>query len=408
MRRRIIWYNLPMGREFGNPPPEAARESGSPLIVKLAIAMALGAAIGTFAPGQAIRALNSFGGVFLQFIKFLVPFIIITFVTPAIADAGRRAGRMLLLTTCLAYVSTLFAGGFAFGLSDAVFTRILDGALDTSVSVKEFPPYFKLAIPPVTALTTAMAISFVFGLAMTVVKCEVLSRAFDEAKSAVSLAISRAVVPLLPLYIMTVIADLAASGRLLVVGGSCLKIMAVALAVTTALLVLQYCIAGAVARRNPLKALWTMVPAYLTGWGCCSSAATIPVTLQRVRANGVSDETANLVVPLCSNIHLAGSMANMVVYGVGFVLLGGGAVETGPFVEYMLMISVLAVASPGVPGGVVLASAPIAESALGMPPEHYALLMAVYMALDGMGTACNLTGDGAIALVVDRFNGERA
>jgi Na+/H+-dicarboxylate symporter len=146
-----------------------------------------------------------------------------------------------------------------------------------------------------------------------------------------------------------------------------------------------------------------MLPAYLTGWGCCSSAATIPVTLRQVRKNGVSDETANLVIPLCANIHLAGSMANMVVYGAGFVVLAGGTLGFGAFAEYIFMISIIAVASPGVPGGVVLASAPIAESALGITPEHYAVLIAVYMALDGMGTACNLTGDGAIALVVDRF-----
>ena len=216
-------------------------------------------------------------------------------------------------------------------------------------------------------------------------------------------AIARAIVPLLPIYIFTVIADLAASGRLLVVGGSCLKIMGVALAVTLAVLLAQYAVAGIVTRRNPFKALWTMLPAYLTGWGCCSSAATIPVTLRQTRANGVSEETANLVIPLCANIHLAGSMANMVVYGAGFVTLAGGTLGAGPFAEYIFMISVLAVAAPGVPGGVVLASAPIAEAALGITPEHYAVLMAAYMALDGMGTACNLTGDGAIALVVDRF-----
>ena len=365
--------------------------------------MAVGAAVGTCAPACVIRTLNSFGGTFGQFIKFIVPFIILALVTPAIAEAGQRAGRMLLLTMCLAYASTLLAGMGAFGVARAVFPSFLDGTLGTSATAADFPAYFKLAIPPVMSVTTAMATAFMFGLVMAARPCGALARAFEEMKVVVTAAIARAIVPLLPIYIFTVIADLAASGRLLVVGGSCLKIMGVALAVTLAVLLAQYAVAGIVTRRNPFKALWTMLPAYLTGWGCCSSAATIPVTLRQTRANGVSEETANLVIPLCANIHLAGSMANMVVYGAGFVTLAGGTLGAGPFAEYIFMISVLAVAAPGVPGGVVLASAPIAEAALGITPEHYAVLMAAYMALDGMGTACNLTGDGAIALVVDRF-----
>ena len=384
-------------------------KSGKSLLLWLAIAIVAGVAIGVCAPACVIRTLNSFGATFGQFIKFIVPFIIVALVTPAIAEAGRSAGRMLLLTMCLAYASTLLAGTFAFGVAKAVFPTFIDGALDSSVAAKEFSPYFKLAIPPIMSLTTAMATAFMFGLVLAARPCETLSRVFVEMKEVVSTTIARAVVPLLPFYILTVIADLTASGRLLAVGGSCLKIMGSALAVTTAILLAQYVIAGAVARRNPFKALWTMLPAYLTGWGCCSSAATIPVTLRQVRANGVSDETANLVVPLCANIHLAGSMANMVIYGAGFVVLAGGTLGIGPFAEYIFMISILAVASPGVPGGVVLASAPVAEAALGITPEHYAVLIAVYMALDGMGTAGNLTGDGAIAMIVDRFRaGDKA
>ena len=178
--------------------------------------------------------------------------------------------------------------------------------------------------------------------------------------------------------------------------------MALALATTPAVLVAQYLVAGAVTGRNPFRALFTMLPAYLTGWGCCSSAATIPFTLRQTKLNGVSDETAELVIPLCANVHLSGSMANMVVYAAGLLVLAGEPLGIGAFTEYILMISVIAVASPGVPGGVVLASAAVAEAALGFTPERYAIMIALYMALDGMGTATNLTGDGAIALIVDK------
>jgi Na+/H+-dicarboxylate symporter len=375
-------------------------------IARLLAAMVVGGLVGTFAPECVIRALNSFAGTFSQFVKFIVPLIIFGLVTPAIADAGRRAGRMLLLTVVLAYVSTILAGMFGFCLADVVFPRILSGSVAAAESAKAFPAYFTLTIPPVMGVVTAMALAFVLGLAMSTMEGPTLTRVFAEFKGVVSLAIGKAVVPLLPFYIMTVVADLAARGVLSKVGGPALKIVVTAFAATWIVLVAQYCIAGAVARKNPLKALWTMLPAYFTGLGCCSSAATIPVTLRQVKANGVPEETANLVVPLCANIHLAGSVAKIVVFSAGFLLLAGGSIEAVAFAQYILMLSVLAVAAPGVPGGMVLAAAPIAEAAIGLKPEHYAMLMAAYLAIDGVGTACNLTGDGAIALVVDKVRGK--
>ena len=373
------------------------------LIGLLVAAMAAGAVVGAVAPGCVIRSLNCFSGTFGQFIKFMVPFIIVGLVTPAIAETGRSAGRLLLLTMGIAYASTLFSGVFALAVSDAVFPAWMSGSLDELADAHKFPAYFVIKIPPVLDVTTALVTAFMFGLGMEAVKAEPLRRAFDSLRDVVSLAIKRAVMPLLPLYIMVVIADLTASGRLMAIGGECLKIMGLAMAVTSTVLLIQYVVAGAIAGRNPFKALWNMLPAYLTGWGCCSSAATIPVSLRQVRENGVSDETADLVVPLCANVHLAGSMANMVVYTAGFLVLAGEPITLGAYAEFILMVSIVAVASPGIPGGVVLASAAIAETTLGFTPERYALVIATYMALDGMGTACNLTGDGAIALVVDRF-----
>ena len=373
------------------------------LIGKLLIAMVVGAGVGAFAPACVIRALNSFGGTFGQFIKFVVPFIIVGLVTPAIAETGRSAGRLLLLTMGIAYASTLFAGVFALSVSSAVFPAVMGGNLGAMSGVQEFPAYFVIKIPPVMDVTTALTTAFIFGLGMEAAKAEPLRKAFNSLRDLVSITIQKAVSPLLPLYILVVVADLTASGRLLAVGGQCLKIMGLAMATTTAILLIQYLAAGMVSGRNPFKALWTMLPAYMTGWGCCSSAATIPVSLRQVRANGVSGETADLVVPLCANVHLAGSMANMVVYTAGFLVLAGQPIGWGSYAEFILMVSIVAVASPGIPGGVVLASAAIAEAALGFTPERYALVIATYMALDGMGTACNLTGDGAIALVVDRF-----
>ncbi len=372
------------------------------ILPRLFIAIALGAVIGLYAPAWVMRSLNCFRDTFGQFIKFFVPFIIIGLVTPAIADTGRTAGRTLLVTMGIAYASTLFAGYFAYGVSCGVFPLIMSGGLQDAAT-RAFPAYFSLKIPPFMEVTTALAVAFLVGLGIVASKAETLERAAHELRDIVARALETVFVPLLPFYVLATMADLTGSGRLALVGGGCLKIMGVALVTTTAVLVVQFTVAGIVARRNPFKALWTMLPAYLTGWGCCSSAATIPYTLAQTRKNGVSEETADLVIPLCANVHLAGSMANMVIYAAGLAVLAGDALPFGAYTEYILMVSITAVASPGVPGGVVLACASVAEAALGFSAERYAIMIAVYMALDGMGTACNLTGDGAIALLVDKF-----
>ena len=373
------------------------------LLLQLFIALALGVVVGLFSPAWGIRSLNCFRDLFGQFIRFFVPFIIVGLVTPAIAETGRSAGRLLLLTMGLAYASTLLAGYFAYGVSLSVYPAIMQaGTLSDAVAGKAFPAFFHIKIPPIMDVTTALATSFMLGLGVIAVKAEALTRAFAELRKVVTVTLAKAFVPFLPLYVLTVMADLTASGKLAAVGGGSVKIMALALATTTAVLVAQYLVAGVITGRNPFTALFMMLPAYLTGWGCCSSAATIPFTLRQTKLNGVSDETAELVIPLCANVHLSGSMANMVVYAAGLLVLAGEPLGIGAFTEYILMISVIAVASPGVPGGVVLASASVAEAALGFTPERYAIMIALYMALDGMGTATNLTGDGAIALIVDK------
>jgi len=375
------------------------------LLPKLFIAIAVGIAVGFVSPDWGIRTLNCFRDTFGQFIKFIVPFIILGLVAPAIIDTGRSAGRMLLMTIGLAWVSTVVFGYFAYGVSVSVFPKIISGALGDAAAAKAFPAFFSLKIPPVMDVITALVTALIIGFGAIATQAEVLAKGADELRKVVMLTLKHAFVPFLPAYILTVMADLTASGKLAAVGGSSVKIMVVACATTAAVLVLQFLVAGLVARRNPFRCLWTMMPAYLTGLGCCSSAATIPYTLAQTKKNGVSDETASLVIPLCSSMHMAGSMANVVVYSAGLLVLMGQGLPFAAYTEYIFLVSLIAVASPGVPGGVVLATQTVAEAALGFTPERYAIMIAIYMALDGMGTACNLTGDGAIALIVDKLKG---
>ena len=373
------------------------------LLPKLFIAIVIGIVVGFVAPDWCIRTLNCFRDTFGQFIKFIVPFIILGLVAPAIIDTGKSAGRMLLMTIGIAWLSTVVFGYFAYGVSLAIFPKVISGALGDTAAVKAFPAFFSLKIPPVMDVITALVTSLIVGFGAIVTGAEILAKAADEFRKVVMLTLKHAFVPFLPAYILTVMADLTASGKLAAVGGTSVKIMAVALGTTTAVLVIQYLVAGLVTQKNPFRCLWTMMPAYLTGWGCCSSAATLPYTLAQTKKNGVSEETASLVIPLCSSMHMAGSMANVVVYSAGLLVLMGQGLPFGAYTEYILLVSLIAVASPGVPGGVVLATQAVAETALGFTPERYAIMIALYMALDGMGTACNLTGDGAIALIVDKL-----
>jgi len=182
-------------------------------------------------------------------------------------------------------------------------------------------------------------------------------------------------------------------------------IIAVFSILTLVVILLQFCIAGLIARRNPFKAMWTMLPAYFTALGTSSSAATIPVTRAQTIANGVRPEVADFVVPLCATVHLAGSTVKIVSCAVALMLIGGqaGQITLARFAGFIAMVGVVMVAAPGVPGGAVMAALGVLESVLGFSSDQLALMITLYVATDSIGTACNIAGDGAIAIVVDRF-----
>ena len=183
-----------------------------------------------------------------------------------------------------------------------------------------------------------------------------------------------------------------------------ISIIGVIFAMHIVLLVVQYCIAGMVAHRNPFKALATMLPAYFTALGTSSSAATIPVTLEQTKRNGVDESIAGFVVPLCATIHLSGSAMKITACAVALMLMQGVAIHTGTFVGFVMMLGVMMVAAPGVPGGAIMAALGVLQSILGFDAGQQALMIALYITMDSFGTACNVTGDGAIALIVNRIH----
>ena len=381
------------------------------LLPRIAVAIILGIAIGGFVPAEIVRGVNTFTSVFDQFIKFMVPLIIVGLVAPAIAETGHGAGKMLLCTVSIAYASTLFAGFLGYFVSVAAFPSLVstDAAKAVEEAAKTFAPYVTIKIPPMLDVMSALVVSFIMGLGMIFAESDILKRGFVEFRTIITKAISVALVPLLPFYIFGIFLDMTAAGKTKTVLAAFAAIIAVFTLLTFVVILVQFCIAGAIARKNPLKAIYTMLPAYLTALGTSSSAATIPVTRAQTIKNGVCPETADFVVPLCATVHLAGSTVKLVSCAVALLLMAGatGQINVATFAGFIAMIGIVMVAAPGVPGGAVMAALGILESMLGFDQAQLALMITLYVATDSIGTACNITGDGAIAMIMDRISPNR-
>ncbi len=377
------------------------------ILISIVGGMALGWLLGhSWAPcGWALKGVNAFSDIFGQILKFIVPLLVLGLVTPAIAEMGGGAGKMLLGVVVIAYLSTVFAGFLSYFGSAAVFPSILGEALGNMASEEKVKPI--LQIPPIMPVMSALVLSFMLGLGIVFTKATVLQNAFNELRTIISKTIETVILPLLPFYIMAMITKMGAAGHLAAFGVIAVKIIAMSVVLTVLLLVIQYGLAAVVARRNPFKVIWCMLPAYFTALTICSSAATIPVTMRCVRKNDVSEDTTAFVVPLCATIHLAGSMVKVVSCAVAFMVLAGRPLDIGLFTSFIFMMAITAVAAPGVAGGVITSSQGLLLSVMGFSIEEVGLLTTVYLAMDGLGTACNVAGDGAIALAVDRVFGCR-
>lgn len=375
------------------------------LFVKVLIAIAVGTLVGLVAPEWLVRLFKTFNVLFAQILKFIVPMLVLGLVTPAIYNLGKGAGRMLLVVVGVAYVSTVLAGLFAYGCASAFFPHFLSvGDLSTeAMDTKVFEPYINLKIAPLCDILTALCLSFMCGICCIYIKGRALKDWFDEFGEVVKMTIEKAIIPLMPLYILTMMCEMSASGKMAVVMGTGVKVIATGVVLSILFLIIQYIIAGTIAGKNPFKSLWNMFPAYLTGFSICSSSAVIPVTQKCTLKNGVSEEIANFVVPLCSNVHMCGSVIKLSTTAVAVAIMMGQPISFSMFLSFILMMGVAAVAAPGVMSGVLMASLGFLETILGFSPEMIALVMAMYLALDGYGPACNVTGDGAIALAVDHF-----
>ena len=375
------------------------------LLPRIIIAIILGVACGAFFPEWAVRIFVTFNSVFSHFLSFLIPLIIVGLVTPAIADIGKGAGKLLLITALIAYGDTVFSGFLSYFTSTGIFPSLIDRsqAAQAVAQAEEILPFFTIEIPPLLDVMSALIIAFVMGLGISFFEAPILKKGFDEFRDIIAKTIEVALIPILPLYIFSIFLNMSFSGQAWRIISVFVAIIGVIFVMHIFLLVLQYCVAGAIAHKNPFKVLYNMLPAYFTALGTSSSAATIPVTLKQVKRNGVSDGIAGFVVPLCATIHLSGSAMKITACAVALLIMQGGAIDLGQFTGFILMLGVMMVAAPGVPGGAIMAALGVLQSILGFTAEQQAVMIALYITMDSFGTACNVTGDGAIALVVDRI-----
>ena len=376
-----------------------------PLLLRILIAIVLGIALGFVMPDIGVRIFNTFNSAFAQLLNFLIPLIIVGLVTSAIADVGRGAGKMLAITAGTAYLATVLSGLFSYGCSVSLFPSLIETGSGQVLSSEgdKFPAFFTIEIPAVMGVMSALVSSFLLGLGIAAFGAKVLKQGFDEFKDIVTLAISKVIIPLLPFYIFGLFLDMTASGSVGAVLMAFLQVIVVIFILTAILLVIQYTVAGLITRRNPIKLLTTMLPAYFTALGTSSSAATIPITLQQTIKNGVSEGVAGFVVPLCATIHLSGSTLKIVACALAIMMMEGIAFDFPLMLGFILMLGVTMVAAPGVPGGAIMAALGILDSILGFTSEQQAMMITLYIAMDSFGTACNVTGDGAIALILNKF-----
>ena len=383
------------------------KKHGTGLFVRILIAIVFGVVLGLVLPDFGVRMLKTFNVLFAQILKFIVPLLILGLVIPAIADVGRGAGKMLLAVMALSYCSTVAAGFFAYGAGSLLLPHYLQaGVFEATGNGREFLPFFELKIPPVCDVLTALALAFMVGIGIVFTGADSLKRVAGEFGSIVKLTILRVVIPGLPIYILTMISEMTASGKLAATAGVMFKVIGTGWGLTIVFLVLLYTAAGAVAARNPFVCLWRMLPAYLTGLSIASSSAVIPVTLDCCEKNGISKNVRDFVVPLCANVHMAGSAIKLLTSTYAISILYGFDLPLPAVANFVCMMAVAAVAAPGVMGGVLMASVGLVESILGFTQEQTALMMTIYLALDGYGPAANVTGDGAVALALDRFFGK--
>ena len=375
------------------------------LITKIFLFLILGIGIGLICGVNniqfPIKILATFSGLFSNFLSFVIPLIIIGFIVPGIASLGSKSGKGLIITTIIAYISTLLAGLLAYLIGSGLLPKLISGNVALSEGGQTVEPYFNIEIPAIMGVMSALVLAFVLGIGLSKIKNSAMLKVAEEFNQIVLMIVTNVLIPLVPIYIGCVFAKLSYSGEIFNKLKSFGIVYVLLFALQLTYICIQYCIAGAIKKQNPFKLIKNMVPAYMTAVGTQSSAATIPVTLQCVKKNDVNEEVLDFVVPLGATIHLAGDTITLVLTSMAVMYMNGQTPTFGMIMPFIFMLGVTMVAAPGVPGGGVMAALGLLESMLGFGAIEKPIMIALHAAQDSFGTATNVTGDGAIAILVD-------
>lgn len=377
-----------------------------PLLAQIIAAITLGVVCGLFFPEWLSRVFATINSIFSNLLSFIIPLLILGLIAPGIADVGRNAGRLLAATAGVAYLFTIFSGIFSYSVCELLYPMLISGENLTAVpeGSAAATPYFSIEIPPLFGVMSALIASFMLGVGMTVIKGNALKNAMEDFKSIIVLSIEKIIIPFLPLYIFGIFLSMTQSGQIAPVFAVFIKIIILIFAISITVLLIQYSVAGFFTGKNPLKMLKNMLPAFFTALGTQSSAATIPITLAQTKKNGIRDEIADFAIPLCATIHLSGSTLKITACAIAIMMLGNIEYDFGTMIYFVCMLGVTMVAAPGVPGGAIMASLGVLESILGFDQQALGLMIALYIAMDSFGTATNVTGDCAVAAIIDKFD----
>ena len=383
------------------------------LVPKLIIAIILGILIGQFLPEEICRIVVTLSGLFSSFLKFVIPLMILAYVTMGIADLSQGAGNLLLITVALAYGSPLIAGTASFLVSINLFPSFMSAdALDQIAATADasLSPYFSISLQAILDTLSAVALAFILGLCLSSMRGKQIGNSLYNGMAEFSKIIDKVlhtvIIPLLPLYICGTFVDMTKSGKTFAILSILWKVFLVVIVMHLICILIQFVIAGAVSKKNPFELIKNQVPGYTTALGTQSSAATIPVNLECAKNDGVSAQIRNFVVPLCANIHMAGSMITITACATAVCLMNQLPISLGTVIPFIMTLGVAMVASPGAPGGSIMTALPFLYMIFGAEagdPDGAicAIMVALYITQDSFGTACNVSGDNAIGVIVN-------
>lgn len=382
------------------------------LVPKLIMGIIAGILIGQFAPEVIVKTLVTASSLFSAFLKFVIPFIIIGFVTAGIADLATGAGKLLGITTGIAYGSTIVAGTLAFAVASLIFPSFIDASVASQIGDPEagmLSPFFTIPLSPMVDVTAAIVFAFTMGLGISALrnngKGQTLHNIFQEFQEIVTKVLSTIIIPLLPIYIAGTFANITFAGQVWSILGVFWRVYLIVIPLHLIYLTIQFTAAGIVTGKNPFKMLKNQIPGYLTAVGTQSSAATIPVNVECAKNNGVSKEIREFCVPLCATIHLSGSIISVTSFAVAVLMMNNMDHSFTTLFPFILMLGIAMVAAPGAPGGAIMSALPFLPM-IGIPSDGglASLMIALYLTQDSFGTAANVSGDNAIAVVVDHIN----